>query len=78
MEHPLIGDISGLTIDEISTRITDLNRKVAIAERSGNGHLCNQIRMALETFNSRYRELLEQQYNKQNGGRDFSEKINIE
>lgn len=77
MEHPLIGDISGLTTEELSTKISELNRKLAIAERTGNRHLCDQIRMAVETYQNLYRQRLEEQYRKQEGNRDFSDKIDI-
>ena len=50
MEHPLIGNIDHLTEDQLSEKINELNRKLNMAIRSGNGHMCNQIRMALESF----------------------------
>lgn len=77
MEHPLIGDISGLTTEELATKISELNKKLAIGHRTGNGYLCNQIRMALETYQNLYNQRLEEQYRKQSGDRDFSDKIDI-
>ena len=77
MEHPLIGDISGLTTEELSSKISELNRKLGIAQRTGNGHLCNQIRMAVETYQNLYHQRLEEQYRRQTGDRDFSDKIDI-
>lgn len=76
MEHPLIGDISQLKIEEITDRINELYRKLAIAQRSGNGHLANQLRMALETFQNQYQAKLREQ----NGpdGTDYSDRITIE
>lgn len=58
MEHPLITDVDKLTLEQLSDRVTDLGKKLTIAQRTGNGHLCNQIRMALETFNNAYRQRL--------------------
>lgn len=77
MEHPLIGDISGLTTEELSAKISELNKKLAIASRAGNGYLCNQVRMAIETYQNLYHQRLEEQYRKQSGDRDFSDKIDI-
>jgi hypothetical protein len=77
MEHPLIGDISGLTTEELATKISELNKKLVIAGRTGNGHLCNQVRMAIESYQSLYTQRLEEQYRKQSGDRDFSDKIDI-
>lgn len=75
MEHPLIGDLSDLTIDELSTKISDLNRKLTMAMRTGNGHLCNQIRMAIESHNIKYQEKLQESYKKFDA--NFDDKINI-
>jgi hypothetical protein len=51
---------------------------LAFAIRTGNGHLAAQIRMALETFNTKYQQRMQEIYDKQNrSGTDFSDKINI-
>jgi len=77
MEHPLIGNLDNLTADELSSKVNDLNNKLSIATRSGNGHLCNQLRMALESYRNKYQEKLQETYKKQTGGRDFDNKIDI-
>jgi hypothetical protein len=77
MEHPLIGDISHLTEDELLGKVNDLNRKLVIAARSGNGHLCDQLRMAIETYQNRYRSLIEAQ-SASSKNSDFSDRIRIE
>lgn len=73
MEHPLIGDLNELTAEELNSRISDLYRKLNIATQSGNGHLCHQLRMALESYQAKYQEKL-QETSKQN---NFSDKIKI-
>lgn len=77
MEHPLISNIDGLTIDELTSKISDLNNKLNIVMRSGNGQLCNQIRMALETYQNKYQEKLRDSYKKDSGDVNFDNKINI-
>lgn len=76
MEHPLIGDISELSIDDLGAKINELYKKLGIAQKTGNGFLCHQLRMAIESYQSRYHQKLQEQ-NKQNP-RDFSDIINIE
>ena len=76
MEHPLIGDLSKLTLDELGEKIADLNRKLSMAMRTGNGHLCNQIRMAIESHNVKYQEKLQELYKKSDV--DFGDKIKIQ
>lgn len=76
MEHPLIGDLNNLTMEELSSRISDLNRKLSIAMRSGNGHLCNQMRMAIESYQNKYQEKLQESYKKSDA--NFDDKIQIQ
>lgn len=58
MEHPLINNLDDLSTEQLQEKISELSKKLSIALRTGNGHLCNQLRMALETFNNKYQEKL--------------------
>ena len=58
MEHPLISIVDDMTTEQLQEKISELTKKLGIALRTGNGHLCNQLRMALETFNNKYQERL--------------------
>jgi hypothetical protein len=58
MDHPLIGDINNLTTEELGGKVTELHKKLSIAYNMGNHHLCNQIRMAIETYQNKYQEKL--------------------
>ena len=73
MEHPLIGDLSNLTAEELNTRISDLYRKLNIATQTGNAHLCNQLRMALESYTAKYQEKIRETTKQHN----FDDKIKI-
>jgi hypothetical protein len=64
MEHPLVGNLDELSVEQLSSQISDLSRKLGIATRSGNAHLCNQIRMALESYQNKYHEKLQSDYAK--------------
>ena len=76
MEHPLIGNLNDLTLDELSAKVADLNSKLSMAMRTGNGHLCNQIRMAIESHNVKYQQKLQESYKKSD--LDFGDKIKIQ
>jgi len=75
MEHPLIGNIDHLTEDELSEKINELSRKLNMAVRSGNGHMCNQLRMAIESFQSKYQQKLQDARKGQSS--NFDDKIDI-
>jgi hypothetical protein len=78
MEHPLIGNLQDLTEEELSKVIGDLSSKLGIAARSGNGHLCNQIRMALESYQNTYQARLQETYRKQIQDTNFGDKFDIQ
>ena len=50
MEHPFINDLDGLTLEQLGSKISELHKKLGIAMRSGNPYLCDQIRMALDSY----------------------------
>jgi uncharacterized lipoprotein YmbA len=77
MEHPLIGNLDDQTEEQLSARINELNSKLSIAARTGNAHLCNQIRMALETYQSKYRQKVQDNMAQHTRGTNFDNKINI-
>jgi hypothetical protein len=56
MEHPLIGSLDEFTPEQLLDKISELNRKLTIAMRMGNGYLCDQIRMAIESHQTKYQE----------------------
>jgi hypothetical protein len=58
MEHPLIPNLDNLSAEELLHKITELNKKLSIAMRGGNNYLCNQLRMAIESYQVKYQEKL--------------------
>jgi len=72
MEHPLIANLDSLTEQDLLDKIAELNRKLGIAYRTGNGHLCNQLRMAIESFQSKYQDKI-----RRDPGTNFDEIIDI-
>jgi hypothetical protein len=72
MEHPLIPSLDELTEQQLLDKITELNKKLGIAYNTGNGHLCNQIRMAIESYQTKYQEKL-----RKSPGTEFDDVIDI-
>lgn len=73
MEHPLISNLDHLTEEELLAKINELNNKLMIAARSGNHYICNQIRMAIESYQNKYQQKIKTSMDHHN----FSDKINI-
>lgn len=76
MEHPLIGSLESLSEEQLAERINDLNRKLTIAMRLGNAQLANQVRMALDSYQTRSRYLQDQKNQSGNSNPHF-DKIDI-
>lgn len=75
MEHPLISNLDDLTPDQLLEKVNELHTKLNIAYRSGNSQLCNQIRMAIESYQNKLREKQQKQYKE--AQQNFNDKIKI-
>jgi hypothetical protein len=78
MEHPFINSLDDLTPEQLGAKVSELHKKLAIAHRTGNGYLCDQIRMALNSYNNKYQEKLRALSAPKSGDTDsFNSKIDI-
>lgn len=78
MEHPLINNVSDLTVEELQARITELQKKSNMVRRMRNAHLQAQLDMALATFQNRMADIRRQEAEKiKAAGQDFSDRISI-
>lgn len=80
--HPLQEEIGNMSDEDISKRIKELSRKVAIARRGRNPELLKNLQMALATYQDaiRQRRLEEWHKNikKSRNEPDLGDLINIE
>ena len=80
--HPLQEEIANLSDEDISKRIKELSRKVAIAKRGRNPDMLQKLQHALLTYQDAIRQRrLEQwhkDYKKARGEPDLGDLINIE
>ena len=80
--HPLQEEIGNLPDEDISKRIKELSRKVAIARRGRNPDMLQKLQHALLTYQDAIRQRrLEQwhkDYKKARGEPDLGDLINIE
>ena len=74
MEHPFIkqNDLKELSLEQLQEKMAKLMENLTFAYRTGNGYLCDQLRMALESYNTKYFEKL-----KKGNGDPFDEVIDI-
>ena len=80
--HPLQEEIGNLPDEDISKRIKELSRKVAIARRGRNPEMLQKIQHALQTYQDAIRqrrlEKWHKDFKKARGEPDLGDLINIE
>jgi len=64
--HPLQEEIGNMSEEDISKRIKDLNRKVAIARRGRNPELLFNLQQALRTYQDAIRQRRVEEWHKNN------------
>lgn len=72
MEHPLISNLDSLTEQELLDKVNELHKKLSIAMRTGNGYLCDQLRMAINSYQAKYQDRI-----RKNPDNNFDEIIDI-
>ena len=80
--HPLQEEIGNMSEEEISKRIKDLTRKVAIARRGRNPEVLANLQHVLATYRNAIRERRIEEWHKNNkklrGEPDLGDLVNIE
>jgi len=80
--HPLQEEIGNLSEQDISKRIKELSRKVAIARRGRNPDMLQKLQHALGTYQDAIRQRRVEQWHKDfkkaRGEPDLGDLINIE
>ena len=64
--HPLQEEIGNMSDEDISKRIKELNRKVAIARRGRNPELLFNLQQALSTYREAIRQRRIEEWHKNN------------
>ena len=64
--HPLQEEIGNMSEEDISKRIKELNRKVAIARRGRNPELLFSLQQALRTYQDAIRQRRIEEWHKNN------------
>lgn len=64
INHPMIGDLSNKTLEELQTSIDNLNKKMSFVSRSNNFGMINQLMMTLNSYRSEYARRQEELWNK--------------
>lgn len=75
MFHPLIGDLSSKTMEELEETISKLNKNMIFVSRMKNQALINQLLMTIDSYRDEYKQRQAKLWNKKAG--DLDGKIDI-
>lgn len=79
MFNPLLEDISKLKNEDLENKINELMKKYTIAARSGQGVVCNQIAIILETYkDEQHRRYAESNKKIINQNKNLDDFINVD
>lgn len=74
MDHPFVGDLSNLSMEQLTEKISSLNKGMSYCMRTSNYDMARQIDMALSSYRT---ELNRQQRQLLDDGETVTGQINI-
>ena len=77
INHPLMGSLKDLTLEELITKSSDLSQKLNFALRMGNQALANQVRMVLAGYQEEYQKRMMEAAEKAKEDKRLKDKVNI-
>ena len=79
MFNPLLPDLSKIKTEDLELKITELMKKFTIAARSGQGGVCQQISVVLESYkDEQKRRYIEANKKLANQNKSFDDIINVD
>jgi hypothetical protein len=75
--HPLVSNLQDMSEQDITAKLSDLYKKMAIANRTGNGALLSQLRMVIDDYQSEFNKRKQAELQKLSKDNNFDDFINI-
>lgn len=66
MQHPFISNLSDKSMEDLSSTITDLTKKLTFAYRMQNSNMIHQLQMVIESYRTEYNKKMDELMKKQN------------
>jgi hypothetical protein len=75
--HPLVSNLQDMSEQDITAKLSDLYKKMAIANRTGNGALLSQLRMVIDDYQSEFNRRKQAEIQKLSKDNNFDDFIDI-
>lgn len=66
MQHPFISNLSDKSMEDLSSTITELTKKLTFAYRMQNSNMIHQLQMVIESYRTEYNKKMDELMKKQN------------
>jgi len=54
MEHPLIGNLSDLNLEQLQGKLSEINKRLSFSYKTGNQALINQLQLVQSSYQAEY------------------------
>ena len=54
MEHPLIGDLKDLNLEQLQGKLSEINKKLSFSYKTNNQALINQLQLVQSSYQTEY------------------------
>jgi len=76
MDHPLIGDLKDLSLDQLQIKLQEINKRLSFSYKTGNQALIHQLQLVQASYQEEYNRKMQALMPKDDGN-DHSDKIDI-
>lgn len=76
MDHPLIGDLKDLSLDQLQIKLQEINKRLSFSYKTGNQALIHQLQLVQASYQAEYNRKMQALMPKDDGN-DHSDKIDI-
>jgi len=54
MDHPLIGDLTDLNLEQLQGKLSEINKRLSFSYKTGNQALINQLQLVQYSYQAEY------------------------
>jgi hypothetical protein len=76
MEHPLIGNLSDLNLEQLQGKLSEINKRLSFSYKTGNQALINQLQLVQSSYQAEYDRKMQAMMPKDDDGTN-DDKIDI-
>jgi hypothetical protein len=76
MDHPLIGNLADLNLEQLQSKLTEINKRLSFSYKTGNQALVHQLQLVQSSYQQEYNRKMQALMPKDNDDK-YGDKIDI-